>query len=210
MPVDDAEPRYQFADPDGNVSGSIYFDEATDEARLAFDDGTEVVLGTPTQVGSSTTPGVFESVSTDELSVTEQSAKIYATSSQTVSSRSVVGVTFDSEDTDHTPGDVLTVDVANNLITIEKAGLYLVTGVVEFPSPTDGMRVLGRITVGGSNIIDVENGATTANTGSNPTTVTSVSSTPADVKLETFQDSGGNKSTSGAERNEHLVVSRIG
>lgn len=63
MPVDDAEPRYQFADPDGNVIGSIYFDDASNEARLAFDDGTEVVLGTPTQVGSSTTPGVFESVS---------------------------------------------------------------------------------------------------------------------------------------------------
>jgi len=67
MPVNDAEPRYQFADPNGDVIGSIYFDEATDEARLAFDDGTEVVLGKPTQVGSSGTPGVFNSVSTEEI-----------------------------------------------------------------------------------------------------------------------------------------------
>jgi len=67
MPVNDAEPRHQFSDPNGNVIGSIYFDEATDEARLAFDNGTEVVLGKPTQVGSSGTPGVFDSVSAGQL-----------------------------------------------------------------------------------------------------------------------------------------------
>lgn len=44
MPVSDAEPRYRFADGNGNIVGSIYFDTGTEEIRAAFDDGTEVVL----------------------------------------------------------------------------------------------------------------------------------------------------------------------
>lgn len=46
MPVNDSEPRYRFLDDTGTLRAAMYFDDsgATDQVKIAFDDGTEVVV----------------------------------------------------------------------------------------------------------------------------------------------------------------------
>ena len=152
-----------------------------------------------------------DTLSADELSIGEQSARIFRTSGQTISSGSVTTVAWDSEDTDHSPGDLLTVDTANNKITIEKDGLYRVKARIGFGSPGSGTQIVGRVAVDG-NDKDEDSVVTSANNRENlnPNDTVAVTSSPVDATVSIFQDSGGDKLTDSSEKFMNFTVTRLG
>lgn len=154
-----------------------------------------------------------QTVNTDEARINEGGARIYATTTQSIDDSTVTTVQFDTEDGDFNPGDVLTADLSNNQISIEKNGRYLIKGRCGYANPDDGQRTLARLNVGGS-ILDEDNLPAGSAESVSPLSISivAITSAPTNVSLETFQDNSSDtaKDTDGRERSVHLEVARLG
>lgn len=145
-----------------------------------------------------------------EPNFSQVAARVFQTSSDTISSGSVTQLTFDSDD-GYPSGDVLTEDSSNDKITIEQNGVYHVEGMVAFGSPGDGSRISGLLKQGSTTEAQMENtSGANNNTGVNPSTVMHVTSAPVDVTFDVFQDSGSGKATQGSEERGYLTVVKLG
>jgi hypothetical protein len=150
------------------------------------------------------------SVSTEEVTITEMAAALHTTANQTIPTGKDTQVAFNSQTFDR-GGDVLNPDGANDRITIEKNGLYLLRGTIVFSSPGDGTRILAKV-LADSTIIDQGGGPTGADDFSEADAdgLLEVSSPPVQVTLDVFQNSGSDKSLAGSRQNVRLEVARIG
>lgn len=153
----------------------------------------------------------FNEASVKQATITEQSARIYQASSQTISPSTTTRVNFDSQDSDHTKGAILTVDLPNNEINVEQSGTYIIEGISSFEQPPDGTKVSNRITVGGE---DLTQPSLVVGASENVQIVNSaiaqVTSPPTAVYMYTRQESNADQITRGFESTDHLSIARIG
>lgn len=152
-----------------------------------------------------------EPLATEQASITEGGAYIYQTTDQTISTGTSTTVTFDTEDTNYTPGDVLTVDLANNKITLEVDGRYVLVGGIRYQNLSDGTRMQTRFNIGGSirGVNSIPIGAA-AIAGFPSLEIWKETTSPTDVTFEAFHDSGVDDDTRSGEGAVFLSVGRIG
>jgi hypothetical protein len=153
---------------------------------------------------------VVNSVTTDELQRTENATKLsYTGSGQTISSGTVTTVEFDTEEYGQLSGT--TVDLANNKITIDAAGTYILKGSVGMSNFGSG-RLFGRCKLGSDNFStdeDESSGTTPTRTPWSSVTISS-GSTPIDATLVVFQDTGSDQTTQSNKDRTNLEVIRLG
>jgi hypothetical protein len=152
-----------------------------------------------------------QTVSTDELTTNELSATIYASADQTLQSGTFNDVSFDSDDDDQRLGDVLSTDLTNDRINIEKAGVYHITGLVTLRSPGVDTRVVGQL-AGAETILQENPTGADTRVSADPAGITHITSgdTPANVRMATFHDKGSPVDTLGGQGSVRLSVVRLG
>lgn len=152
----------------------------------------------------------IDTVDASVVTASEGAARVFQTSDQTISNSSNTTVKWDSSDGDYTPGSVLTVDTANDKITIDVDGRYYIEAFVTFDTPGDGTRFRLRLDVGGT---DVQEANLTAG-GNDWETVQASAIVPvtatADVTAEILQQSGGDLDTWGRELQTAMYVAKVG
>lgn len=216
--ADATDARYRTEDTGNGANFVVAEDLDGQTVLLEYDDSatpSEWKVRGPVEMNSNDISGVgtitASTVNTDELTVNEVAARIYQTSAQTISTGTVTTVAFDSSD-DYGSGDVLTIDTANNKITIEKAGVYTFDAAIGYVNPDDQHRCLCRVKFDATKEASDESPTSGAGVDvlSNPAGITEVVSPPVDVTVETFQDSGTSKDTNGSEPKGYLDVGRLG
>jgi len=167
------------------------------------------------QMGTQSTPlqqliaqtGTFQSVSTDDLNIANVGTSIYATSDQTISNATETQVAFDIAEFDH--GNV-TFDAANNKVTIDTAGLYLLSGKGYFAADGD-YRLQAALLVNGNNVeVDRTTGGASGVNNSPHAIRTLPLSANDEIILEVEQKSGGNLTLVSGEQFTRLEVLRLG
>lgn len=155
--------------------------------------------------------GEFVETITDVLTANEQAAKIYATADQTISNTTVTTVAFDAEDSSFSPGNVMTADLPNNKITIEKNGTYAVKGALRYLSPGDGTRLTGILKVDGSPVAE-DNSVPGGDqlVGFIVPSEVEITTAPADITYDTRHNKGQSADLSGAYQSVFLTVARLG
>jgi len=169
------------------------------------------------QVGTSSEPVDVEaatvnadSVNTDRVDINEGQAKIYQTSVQTILNRTVTKVAFDSSDPDLTPGSALTIDLANNRITAEVSGLYLVVSRTNFDSPPDDILCAAFLQKDGVRIdADRHSSGGTNDQSVKGYQIEPVTSPPVHFTSNVFQNSGGSVDILGNENETWFKVVKI-
>lgn len=135
---------------------------------------------------------------------------VYPSSTQSIASGTTTTVNVDTEMDGFNPGNTLTVDLSNNLVTVEEPGLYLMACNIAYGSPGDGTRISALIDVDGSDLLS-EDEVTGANkyVRPAPATLLQIQTTPVDVTLETRQDSGGSIDLKSGSANTSLRMVKV-
>ena len=131
--VNDQEPRYRLVDSNGNVVGSL-FQNADGNVEIQDETGTGSVFGPDGIV----TPAIdAESVSAEQRDISQLkgSLGVAGGSSQSIADSSRTKVDWSSVERED--GDVVSVDDADDNITVLKDGLYAVNARVAWNSDAD-------------------------------------------------------------------------
>lgn len=163
-------------------------------------------LGGTTPLTSVTTDSLDStSTNTQDLSVSNVGAAVYASTNQTLSDRTFTKVQYDTENFDHRSE----FDTANHQFVPSQDGIYQISAAVRFDTQTSGYRTICRINVNGTTV--VENVATASNNNStnNPQNTLALSSGDT-VEISGFQQSGGSIDIKGDRKNTHLEAVKLG
>jgi uncharacterized protein YunC (DUF1805 family) len=160
----------------------------------------------------------IDSLTTGKASIAEVAGRASKVggSTQSVSDNTITQVALDAVEVESSAADVVEVDLANNKIIIKEDGDYLVSGAVRYNDNANwssGDPLEARVDVAGQ-IEAVQNLPSVASptTYMTPqaTAIVTVSSSPVDVILEAFQNSGASAGVASSRQDTHLNVGRLG
>jgi len=168
---------------------------------------TDSITADSATVNGTTTTNTLEA---EQRSITNLAAQAYQTSEQTVSNSTETKVQWDASEFEDT--SVIDVDITNNKLIVQKAGLYLIMAKITFKNLPNDTFVLSSLNINGALVESNPNfylGNQVQDT-THPVDAVERLSINDEIELFVDQRAGGDENTRAASQATNIKVVQLG